>query len=69
MEHLAERITLAGLAQHLGMSVSALSHRYREEAGESPMTTLKRERIALTKTLLAKGYYLNRDRPARGVLR
>lgn len=59
MEHLAERITLADVAMHLDVSVSALSHRYREEAGESPMTTLKRERITLTKTLLAKGYHLN----------
>ncbi len=59
MEHLAERITLAEVAQYLDMSVSALSHRYREEVGESPMTTLKRERITLTKTLLAKGYHLN----------
>lgn len=59
MEHLAERITLTEVAQHLGMSVSTLSHCYREEVGESPMATLKRERISLTKTLLAKGYHLN----------
>jgi len=59
MEHLAERITLDDVAMHLGMSVSTLSHRYRAEAGESPMATLKRERITLTKTLLAKGYHLN----------
>ncbi len=58
MEHLAERITLADVSQHLHMSVSAFSHRYRDEVGESPMTTLKRERITLAKTLLAKGYHL-----------
>ena len=57
-EHLAAPITLAEIAGHLGISESALSHRYRAEAGETPLMTLKRERISLVKVLLAKGYPL-----------
>jgi len=57
-EHLATPITLAEIAEHLGISESALSHRYRAEAGETPLMTLKRERISLVKVLLTKGYPL-----------
>ena len=56
--HLAERITVAELAEEAGMSVSALAHRYRTVTGETPMATVKRARIDLAKGLLAKGYRL-----------
>ena len=57
-ERLADPLTLAELARHLGVSSSTLSHRYREETGEAPMQALKRMRINLAKVLLAKGYQL-----------
>lgn len=57
-DRLSERVTRKDMAEHLNMSVSALSHRYRSEAGESPMTTLARMRINLTKSLLSRGYVL-----------
>jgi AraC-like DNA-binding protein len=56
--HIAEPITIADLAGELGMSSSALAHRYRAETGETPMSALRRERINLAKALLAKGYRL-----------
>ena len=56
--HIAAPVTIAGLANEIGMSSSTLAHRYRSEMGESPMVTLKRERINLAKVLLSKGYRL-----------
>jgi AraC-like DNA-binding protein len=56
--HLSEPITLADLAREVGFSESTLSHRFRIEVGESPMTTLKRARINRAKVLLEKGYRL-----------
>jgi AraC-like DNA-binding protein len=55
-EHLAARITLSALARHLHVSVSSLSHRYREATGESPMTTLVRKRIGMAKAMLDRGH-------------
>jgi AraC-like DNA-binding protein len=53
--HLAEKVTLASAARHLGMSESALSHRYAAEAGRPPMAALAALRIELAKSLLLRG--------------
>ena len=65
-EHLAGRVTLAGLAGHLGVSVSTLAHRYRQETGEPPMLKLTRLRINLAKGLLLKGQPLKAIAEAAG---
>jgi AraC-like DNA-binding protein len=57
-EHSAERLTLAGIARHLHVSPSTLSHRYRQEAGRSPMKRLIEIRIGMAKGLLFRGYPL-----------
>jgi AraC-like DNA-binding protein len=56
---LAEKVTLASTARHLGMSESALSHRYAAEAGQPPMAALAALRIELTKSLLLRGLKLD----------
>jgi transcriptional regulator GlxA family with amidase domain len=53
--HLGEKVSLASAARHLGMSSSALSHRYAEEAGQPPMAALTALRIELAKSLLLRG--------------
>lgn len=53
--HMAERVTLATVARHLGMSSSALSHRYAAEAGGPPMASLAALRIEMAKGLLLRG--------------
>jgi len=53
--HLADKVTLAMVARHLGMSASALSHRYAEQTGRSPMASLTAMRIELAKSLLLRG--------------
>ena len=57
-KYLAEKITLEKIAHHVHVSISSLSHRYRDETGETPMTTLTRLRINHVKVLLLKGYPL-----------
>ena len=52
--HLAERVTLQGIARNAHVSVSTLSHRYRKETGETPITTLMRLRIDHAKVLLQR---------------
>jgi len=52
---LAQKVTLSALANHLHISVSSLSHRYRAEAGETTMARLIRMRINLAKGMLLKG--------------
>ncbi len=56
--HLPERITLPDIAAHLNVSISLLSHRYRQATGGSPKATLTRLRIEQTKALMIKGYPL-----------
>ncbi|HEX2950112.1 MAG TPA: AraC family transcriptional regulator [Armatimonadota bacterium] len=56
--HLAERIALHDIAQHLHISTSSLSHRYRQETGITPMTYLIQQRIAVAKLLLIQGLQL-----------
>ena len=53
--HLAEKVTLAGVARQLGMSVSSFAHQYAAEAGQSPMAALAARRIELAKSLLLRG--------------
>jgi len=52
---LAERITIAAVARHLRMSPSAFSHRYAQEAGQSPMAALADLRMELARNLLLRG--------------
>jgi AraC-like DNA-binding protein len=54
--HLGEKVTLAGAARHLGMSPSAFSHRYTEQAGQPPMTALSALRVEAAKSLLLRGF-------------
>ncbi len=53
--HLAERVSLSAVARHLRMSPSAFSHRYAEEAGQSPMAALADLRIEQARNLLLRG--------------
>jgi AraC-like DNA-binding protein len=57
-ENLARPVALAEIAEHLGVSVSSLSHRYRAEAGETPMATRTRLAVGTAKALLLKGWGL-----------
>lgn len=57
--HLAEKVTLASTARHLGMSESALSHRYAAEAGQPPMAALAALRIEMARSLLLRGLKLD----------
>jgi transcriptional regulator GlxA family with amidase domain len=52
LEHLAEPLTLAGLAAHARMSVRTFTRRFREETGLSPLRWLASQRIALARRLL-----------------
>lgn len=52
---LGARINLSDMASHLHISVSQLSHRYREHTGVSPMAAVAQRRIEHAKLLLMKG--------------
>lgn len=52
---LGTSISLSDIASHLHVSVSQLSHRYRERTGVSPMAAVTRRRIEHAKLLLMKG--------------
>lgn len=53
--HLADRVTLAGIAGHAHVSPSTLTHRYRLETNETPMTTFTRMRVDRAKGMLLRG--------------
>lgn len=53
--NLSEKITLKDIAEHLHVSASTLSHKYRGETGETPMETLSRLRINHARSLYLKG--------------
>ena len=53
--HIRDRVTLADVARHVHVSMSTLSHRYRDETGRPPMARLIELRINCAKTLLTKG--------------
>lgn len=54
-QHVAEPITLEDVARHMKVSPSALSHRYRVDAGEAPMKTLNRIRVWTARQWLLRG--------------
>ena len=64
--HLAEPVALPELAGHLHVSVSTLSHRYRDETGETPMGRLLRLRVDLAKALVVRGQPLKAVAEATG---
>lgn len=57
-QHLGEPVYLPELARHLRVSASALSHRYREQTGVSPMAHLQHLRIRQAKAMLLAGHKL-----------
>ncbi len=63
---LASRHSLAGLARQLGLSSSALSHRYAAETGSTPMARLARLRVELVQALLLAGSSLTGAAQAAG---
>lgn len=50
-----EHVTIRAIARDLGISESKLSHRYREECGESVFATLLRIRVEQSLPLLMRG--------------
>ncbi|MFC7305294.1 GlxA family transcriptional regulator [Streptomyces monticola] len=52
LAHLAEPLTLAGLAAQESMSVRTFSRRFREEAGLTPMQWLAQQRLERARQLL-----------------
>lgn len=52
--HVAEPLHVADLAQHVGLSVSALTHTYPALAGESPYQTIQRIKLEAAKRLLSQ---------------
>ena len=55
---LTEKVALSQIARHCHTSVSALSHRYKKETGETPIHTLHRMRIDHAKALILRGFPL-----------
>ncbi len=66
LAHLAEPVSLQSMAHHLNVSISSLSHRFREATGQSPMARLRRLRITLAKSLLLQGQPLKDIASAAG---
>lgn len=64
--HMVQRLSLGTIAQHLHVSVSTLSHRYRAETGESPIAALIRLRIQQARNLMMKGQRLKTIAAALG---
>ena len=56
--HVGERIEVGRIAREAHVSVSTLTHRYRQETGLTPMQTLLGMRVELVKSLLLKGHTL-----------
>jgi AraC-like DNA-binding protein len=63
---IADPLKLADLARNLNVSVSLLSHRYREQTGETPRRHLLRLRLDQAKTMLVTGYALKEIADASG---
>jgi len=57
-QHLHERLVLEDVALALDVSLSTLSHSYRQDTGESPMVSLNKMRIEVAKVMLLKGHRL-----------
>ena len=62
----AQPFKLADLARHLNVSVSLLSHRYREQTGETPRRHLLRLRLDQARAMLVTGYALKEIAAATG---
>lgn len=56
--NLTRKVRLNKLADVMRMSVSALSHRFRRETGETPIAMQHRMRIDYAKELIMRGYLL-----------
>jgi len=63
---IAQPFKLADLARNLNVSVSLLSHRYREQTGETPRRHLLRLRLDQARTMLVTGYALKEIAAATG---
>ena len=63
---LTARHSLTGLARQLGLSSSALSHRYAAESGGTPIARLARLRVELVQALLIAGTALTDAAQAAG---
>lgn len=59
LDHLERRyrdpVTVPGIARELGMSVSTLAHRFREETGETVVQALRRIRLEQSRPHLLRG--------------
>ncbi len=65
-KHIAAPFTLAVLAHELNISVSLLSHRYREEAGMTAKARLMRLRMERVRQMLIAGHTLKATAAAAG---
>lgn len=65
--HIAQPLTLADLARELNLSVSLISHRYREETGLPPKQRLTQIRMDLVKKMLLSGQPLKAAAVAAGI--
>lgn len=66
--HFRERITVPEMARALGMSASTLSHRFREETGETIIQALQRVRLEQSIPYLRRGTPLKEIAAATGFL-
>lgn len=64
--HFRERLTIPVIARALGMSPSTLSHRFREESGETIIKALQRIRLEQSIPDLLRGLPLKEIAPATG---
>ena len=65
--HVAQKVKLSELACDLNLSVSLVSHRYREETGLPPKKRLMRMRMDLVKKMLLSGQPLKAAAVAAGI--
>ncbi len=65
-QNFRQRITMKGVALKLGVSESGLSHRYRQETGETVFDTLLRIRVEQSLPLLRNGKRLKNIAPEVG---
>ena len=65
--HVAQQVKLSELARYLNLSVSLVSHRYREETGLPPKKRLTQMRMDLVKKMLLSGQSLKAAAVAAGI--
>ena len=66
VRHVDSPLSLPQLADKLGVSPSALSHRFKDETGVSPQRTYRQLRIARSQELLASGASVSEVSDAMG---